>query len=121
MMNSYGRQSNFPSFLLDNQRAAIAAAAANSFNHPLAQLGLSQFGPNFNNALGQFNANEVYNLLSGCFPFYPNHPNLMNRPSSVTSQANSSPSAAISSSNPALTLAQYQQLQQQQPQQNHQQ
>ena len=116
-MNGYGRQTSFPSFLLDSQRAAAAACAASSLN-PLA-LGLSQIGQF--GALNQLNANEVYNLLS-CFPFYPN-PNhaahLMSRTSQSPSSANSSAAAISLASNPALALAQYQQLQQQPPQQTH--
>ena len=100
----------------------VAVCAANPLN-PLAQLGLGQFGPSFNSALSQLNSNEVYNLLSGCFPFYPNHAaHLMGRAGQATGQPGSasSPSAAIASlaSNPALALAQYQQLQQP-PQQTH--
>lgn len=117
-MNGYGRQSSFPSFLLDGQRTD----AANSLN-PLTPLGLarmSQFGPNFNNAFGQLNANEVYNILSGCFPLYSNA-HLMGRSGQLATgqSSNNSPSAAISSlTNPSLALAQYQQqLQQQSSQQ----
>ena len=128
-MNGYCRQTAFPPFLLDSQRAASIAAAAASSLSPLTQLGLSQmsqFGPNFNalgSQLGQLNANEVYNLLTGCFPFYPSPTNtahLMGRTGQNATGQQASPSAALQSSlasNSALALAQYQQQLQQQPQQ----